>query len=87
MENSAILDELLALLEQNNVAIRTEAMGGGAGGLCKIKNKLILFIDSDGSVGESAIAAADAVLTTIDMDSTYIKPQVREFIEKHKIDQ
>ena len=34
MDDSAILEELVAVLEQNGVCVRREAMGGCGGGLC-----------------------------------------------------
>ena len=43
MNQQQILDELLALLEDNGVELRSEPMGGGGGGLCTIKGKKIFF--------------------------------------------
>ena len=46
MDDQAILEELLALLGQNNVVLRNEPMGGAGGGLCKLKEKRIFYIDT-----------------------------------------
>ncbi len=41
MEEQAIIEELLAMLEQNDIAVRTEPLGGRGGGLCKLKDKTL----------------------------------------------
>lgn len=81
MDKQSILDELLALLEQNGVIVRTDALGGGGGGLCKIKDKSIFFVDSQSSTLENAQLCANAVAELVEIENIYIRPQVREFIE------
>jgi len=83
MDNKAILDELIALLEQNGVAIRTEPMDGGGAALCKIKDKPVFFVDTQGRSADMAVVCARAVRELIDIEKVYIKPQIREFIETH----
>ena len=81
MDDRAIFEELLALLEQNNVPVRTEAMGGRGTGLCKFKDKKIFFVDSEGWPADMARICALAVNEILDIDDIYIKPQIRQFIE------
>jgi hypothetical protein len=83
MEQQAILDELLALLENNNVVTRTEPLGGRGGGLCKLKDKEIFFVDSDASPPDMAAICAQALTRLCQIEEIYIKPQVRDFIEKN----
>ncbi len=83
MNTQELLEQLLALLESNNVEVRTESIGGGGGGLCKIKGKYTFFVDSDATTTDSAVTSAQAVVKIVDIDAVYIKPEVREFIEKH----
>ena len=73
----------MVLLEQNDVIIRNESMGGGGGGLCKIKDKTVFFVDTDASSAEMAVICAQAVAEEIDIEAVYIKPQIRDFLEKH----
>jgi hypothetical protein len=84
MKDAAILDELLALLEQNNVTVRMEAMGGGGGGLCKIKDKKVFFVDTEASAADMAASCAQAVNEIVDIEKVYIRPQVRDFVEKNR---
>ncbi len=83
MEQQAILDELLALLENNNVVTRTEPLGGRGGGLCKLKDKEVFFVDSDASPPDMAVIWAQALARLCQIEEIYIKPQVRDFIEKN----
>ncbi len=84
MNKQRLLDELLALLEQNNVTIRREALGGGGGGLCTIKGESVFFFDTQAQLAELAGICAEAVLKVVDIEQVYIRPEVREFIEDHR---
>ncbi|MGD0784450.1 MAG: hypothetical protein ABR969_01370 [Sedimentisphaerales bacterium] len=84
MDNKAVLDELLELLEKNNVKIRKDSLGGGGSGLCKIKGEYLFFLDMDSSSYEVAISCAKAVNEIIDIETIYLKPEVREFLEGNK---
>jgi hypothetical protein len=83
MNSREILEQLLSLLESKNIEVRTDSLGGGAGGLCKIKGRYTFFVDSDSTTADSAVNAAQAVVKLLDIEAVYIKPEVREFIEKH----
>ena len=82
MEAEAVLDELLALLEYNGVSIRTEAMGGGGGGLCKIKDRQVFFVDTEAQMADMAAICAGAVREIVDLENIYIRPQIRDFLER-----
>lgn len=84
MDTQEILDELLALLGQSDAIIRTEALGGGGGGLCELKDKKIFFVDSDSSTSDTADNCRRAVAKMIDIEEIYIKPEIRRFIEEQK---
>jgi hypothetical protein len=84
MNDQIILEDLLVLLEANGVKIRSEPLGGGGGGLCTIKGEHIFFLDTQSASSETAIICAEAVSKVVDIESIYIKPQIREFIENHK---
>lgn len=83
MDYQGILDELVSLLSSQDVLIRQEAMGGGGGGLCEIRGKRIFFLDSQAAAMECAVQAAKAVLKVIeDPEAIYLKPAVREFLDR-----
>ena len=83
MDKQTILDEMLELLELNGVQIRTEPLGGAAGGLCSIKGKKTFFLDTQAQIIDTLEACADAVAKTVDIEKIYIKPQIRQFIESY----
>jgi hypothetical protein len=82
MNKQQILEELLVLLEADGVIIRREELGGGGGGICALKGQAVFFLDTQASSAETATLCADAVLKKVDIEKVFIKPEVREFIEK-----
>jgi len=83
MNEQRILEELLALLEANNVKIRSEPLGGSGGGLCTVKGEQIFFVDTQAPSADIAVICAEAVSKVADVEKVYIKPEVRQFIENH----
>ena len=83
MNEQRILEELLALLEANSIAIRNEPLVGSGGGLCTVKGEPIFFADTQASSAEVAALCAEAVSKTVDIEKIYIKPEVRQFIQNH----
>ena len=83
MTSQDILDELLALLDSADISVRSEAMGGGGGGLCQMKDQRVFFVDKDSPMSDNAVQCAKAVAETVDIESIYMRPEVRDFIERH----
>ena len=83
MNEQRILEELLALLEANGVAIRKEPLGGSGGGLCTVKGQAIFFVDTQATSAEVAALCSLAVSKTINTEQIYIKPEIRQFIENN----
>jgi len=83
MNEQRILEELLELLEANSVKIRNEPLGGSGGGLCTVKGEPIFFVDTEAQSAQVAAVCAEAVSKVVDTESVYIKPEVRQFIERY----
>ncbi|MBN1787510.1 MAG: hypothetical protein JW806_03865 [Sedimentisphaerales bacterium] len=83
MDNKSILDDLFDVLEKQNVKIRKDCLGSGGSGLCKIKGQNVFFADMDSSTYEIAVCCARALAEVVDIESIYLKPQVRSFIEQN----
>ncbi len=81
MNDQRILEDLLAILEGNGVVVRHEPLGGGAGGLCSVKGEKLFFVDTQSTAAESAALAAEAVASVVDIETIYLRPEIREFIE------
>ncbi len=82
MDFSLITEEITEILAQHGIEIRHESLGGEGGGLCRLKNKTVFFVDSQGSGREQARQCARALREIVDIDSIYLKPVVREFVEE-----
>jgi DNA helicase-2/ATP-dependent DNA helicase PcrA len=76
-----LLMKAVELLESNGVKIRKDSMGGGAAGLCKLKEGYYFFVDTDCGNYENALNCAKAVKEIIDIETIYLKPEIREFID------
>ncbi len=85
MDEKAVVEYLLLLLEKNNIAIRTEALGGRGGGVCKLRDRTVVFVDSDALTADTAAMCAQAVNDLVETEKVYIIPQVRDFLEKHTL--
>ncbi len=83
MNEQRILDELLALLEAQNVKIRREPLGGRGGGLAAMKGEKLFFVDTEATSADVAALCADAVLKLVDIETIYLRPEVRLFLENH----
>ena len=83
MNEQGILEELLALLEANDVTIRSEPLGGSGGGLCTIKDERIFFLDTEAPSIVTAAICAQSLPKVVDIEQIFIKPQVRQFIGDH----
>ncbi len=87
MDPAAISQQLLDLLAEHGVHIRKDSMGGGGGGLCRLNDRDLLLIDRDSSSWETAVVCARAAKSVIiDLESIYLKPAVRDFIDKYSGD-
>ena len=84
MNNQVILDQLLELLQARGIQIRTEPLGGSGGGLCRLRGEEVFFVDTDAATGEVAELCAQAVGRLVDIDDIYLRPQLRQFVEKYK---
>ena len=83
MDEQRILDELLTLLEAHRVKIRREPLGGRGGGLATMKGQSIFFVDTEAASAEVASLCAEAVARLLDIETIYLRPEVRQFIENH----
>jgi hypothetical protein len=81
MNEQRILEELLTLLDANGVAIRNEPLGGSGGGLCTVKGRQTFFVDTQAAPADVAALCAQALPKVTDVETIYIRPEVRQFIE------
>ena len=81
MKREQIITELERLASVLGVNVRYEKMGILSGGLCRINDMMILFINRALSP-QSAIELIAAELRMLPWDQHFIKPEVREILEQ-----
>ena len=87
MDGNALKDLLEELIEDFGVRIRYEPIRQDEdsvnviGGLCLLKGEYVVIVNSHATVGERVRALATA-LKNFDLDQIYIRPAVREVLDK-----
>ena len=81
MNQQQILEELISILETSGIHVRDEHLSGQTGGLCTVRGRPVMFLNSCSCVQDNVEACAQAVNQVIDIETLYIKPQVRQTIE------
>ena len=61
MDAAAQVETVIELLRQLGVSVRYERMGGEGGGLCHIRGKTVMFIDSDADIVTTAERCVDSL--------------------------
>lgn len=84
MDDRDILEALLELIGNCQVEIRKVPLGGQGGGLCRLRGRVVFFADTDASVGETTALAAQAVPQQMDIEGVYLRPQIREIIDRYR---
>lgn len=81
MDKSQLLEDMLAILQEHGIEVRSESMGGSGGGLCSFAGKQVYFVDTDAPEMETNAITARTVGEIVDIEEIYLRPQVRELIE------
>ena len=87
MDTESILDELLDLAEQLDIELGKEYLDGQGGGICKLRDKWVLFIDTAASEAEQLAQTAAALANRNELEQIYLKPQIREILNEYRTQQ
>ncbi len=78
------LEQLEEAAQSLGIEIRYEAFKGensmATGGLCRLKGNYLLILNSRSGLSERVNAVASAI-SRFDLSGTYLKPELREFLE------
>lgn len=82
MSLDARLDDLIDAAQAVGIIIRREPLGGEGGGLCSLRGKRVLFVDtlSDSETRYERTLAALALLP--ELEARFLRPDVREDLER-----
>ena len=87
MDENTILDQLEELIEKFGVQIRHEAIRQDedsihvTGGLCLLRGEYVVILDSKATI-KDRIWTLGIVLKQFDTDQIYIRPVLRDILEK-----
>lgn len=78
------LEALLELTEHLGIEIRVESMGGSGGGLCRLKGRSVLFVDTAADLATRYDRVLAAVAGLEGIDGHYLLPEVRQDLERQR---
>jgi hypothetical protein len=84
MDLSERLETLLTLAEELGVEIRAEPMGGEGGGMCRLKGRSVLFVDTSADVATRYDRTLTAVANLPDLEGRYLPPEVRDDLQRYR---
>ena len=82
MTDEQILQELEAILEALGIRVRHETLEGFPGGMCMVNGRCCMFLDDRTQPADLARLCAGAVIRRMDLDTMYLKPAVRRYLEQ-----
>ena len=77
------LEALLTLAEQMGVDVRAEPMGGEGGGLCQLRGKRVLFVDTSADLATRYDRTLAAMAGFTELSDCYLPPEVREDLDRY----
>jgi hypothetical protein len=84
METQELLTELLDLAGRLGMEVRRVPLGGEGGGLCQLRGKSVLFVDSSADHADQVARTAAALSDAPGIESSYLLPQVRQVLEAYR---
>lgn len=84
MDPHRLMPLLLELASRLDIEVRYAALGGEGGGLCKLKGKRVLFVDSSADTATQCSRCLSDFAQIPDLDSMFIEPELREALEGHR---
>lgn len=76
------LEELLEVVGQLGLEVRRESLSGSGGGLCVMKGRRVLFVDTAADLDERYERVLSAVAGLAELEQRYLSPDVREDLER-----
>ncbi len=81
MDVEARLDALIRLAEQIGIDVRYETMDGNGGGLCVLRGRRVLFVDTSAEPEQRYERLVRALAPLPELDNLYIAPELREELD------
>ena len=81
MDTGEKLGRLLELCGELAIAVRYEPLGGEGGGLCLLRGRRVLFVDSDADLATQYDATVSALAGLPELDEVFLPPVLRQALE------
>ncbi len=82
MDVQTRLDALLAAAEQAGIELRLAPLGGEGGGLCLLRGRRVLFVDTSADTATRYDKTVSAMATLPELEGQYLPPELREDLER-----
>jgi hypothetical protein len=82
VDQRELLERLIVLAEELGVQVRREPIDGESGGLCRIKGRQVLFIDTLADLDVRVDRCLEALARLPEIDEHYVLPEIREQIDR-----
>jgi hypothetical protein len=82
MDVQARLETLLAAAEQLGIEVRRVPLGGEGGGLCSLRGRRVLFVDTSADTATRYDRTVDAMARLAELQDQYLPPLVREDLDR-----
>lgn len=83
MDEQALLEELIDLARRLGLEVRIIPLGGEGGGVCRLRDKRVLFVDALAATPERLERTAQGLAELSELADCYVLPEVREYLEKY----
>ncbi len=84
MDLGSRLEALLNLAEGLGIEVRAEPMGGEGGGLCKLRGRRVLFLDTAADLATRYDRTVAAMAGLSELDDHFLVPEVRRDLERQR---
>jgi hypothetical protein len=84
MDIGSRLEALLTLAEEIGIDVRAEPMGGEGGGLCTLKGRRVLFVDTAADVATRYERTVAGLANVPELEERYVLPEVRRDLEQQR---
>lgn len=82
MDVQTRLDTLLTVADQLGIEIRRTLLGGEGGGLCLLRGRRVLFVDTSADTATRYDRTVAAMAALAELEGQYLPPEVREDLDR-----
>jgi len=81
------LDDVLTVVERMGVEVRSEPLGGEGGGLCRLRGKAVLFVDTMADPATRLRRALEGLMDLPGIEESYLRPDLRDAVDRIRDEQ